>query len=337
MVVDSCLNHSGETAVALEYLTGLNVDIEKRVALVVVTHWHDDHIRGCAQIVRKASSAKFVCSAALKCEEFFTLVSWDKRTHLVDHLSGVTEFSEILDSLARRKKTRRYSGPDEWAQHGSRLYHRPTGTSPITVWALSPSASTCTEAMVSLAKLLPSHGPPRGRLPNPGPNELSAVLLVHTGAMQILLGSDLEVGKNEQRGWRAIIDSAIPELKSPSSVYKISHHGSENADTIEIWTQLLIDDPYAVLTPYARGVKPLPSEADIARLKGKTSHLFCTAWPPTKSPDTRISAVERTMREVTLSRRAIRKRPGLVRIRFPIGGGPNSIKCETFDGALHLR
>jgi hypothetical protein len=336
MIVDSCMNEAGDCAVALDYLRGLDVDVGKQVTLLVVTHWHDDHIRGFAQIVRAARSARFACSAALNCGEFFTLVSCNQRPPLVEQLSGVTEFSEILDSFARRKGQRNTSGPDAWAQHGNRLYHRARKESAVTVWALSPSAQTCTDAKISLARLMPGLGPPRGRLPNPGPNDLSTALLVHTANVHILLGSDLEAGKSEARGWRAIVNSSIPELNLPSSIYKVPHHGSVNADVDEVWTQLLIDDPLAVLTPYARGAKPLPSESDVVRLKRRTNNLFCTAWPPTKSPDTREAAVERTMREVALTRRAIRKRPGHVRFRFPLSGGPNNVSCELFDGACRL-
>lgn len=42
------------------------------------------------------------------------------------------------------------------------------------------------------------------------------------------------------------------------------------------------------------------------------------------------------MREVTLSRRAIRQRPGHVRLRVPLGGDAQSIRVELFDGALRL-
>lgn len=290
MIVDSCLNEARKNAVALDYLNQLDVDIETQVKLVVVTHWHDDHIRGSAQIVRSAKAARFVCSAALRCTEFFTLVCAGRKASLVEQMSGIAEFSDILVALDRRSDERNLAGPDEWAQEGTRLYYHPMKECPVTVWALSPSAQTITDAKIALARLLPSIGPCPGRLPNPGPNDISTAVLVHTGTTNFLLGSDLEVGNSSSRGWRRILNSGLPELSPPSSVYKIPHHGSENADLAEVWSGLLIADPFAAATPYARGVKPLPSESDVLRLKGRTGKLYITAWPPTKaSPNTSAS------------------------------------------------
>jgi glyoxylase-like metal-dependent hydrolase (beta-lactamase superfamily II) len=74
MIVDSCLNEQGTKPIALEYLESLGVDASKQVKLVLVTHWHDDHIRGVGDIVREASAARFACSAAVKTPAFFSLL-----------------------------------------------------------------------------------------------------------------------------------------------------------------------------------------------------------------------------------------------------------------------
>src|SRR5437870_3908933 len=69
MVVDSCWDAAADRAVALRYLEGIGVDIATDIVLVVITHWHDDHIQGAASIVRAAGSAEVVCSMALRNEE----------------------------------------------------------------------------------------------------------------------------------------------------------------------------------------------------------------------------------------------------------------------------
>ena len=46
MTVDSCLAADRSTPVAVEYLISLGVDIATQFKLIVVTHWHDDHIKG---------------------------------------------------------------------------------------------------------------------------------------------------------------------------------------------------------------------------------------------------------------------------------------------------
>jgi len=75
ILVDSCLEpYSGEPA-ALTYLTALGLGVESSVKLIVATHWHDDHVRGLAQILDKCKSANVVLSEALRVEEFLTLVA----------------------------------------------------------------------------------------------------------------------------------------------------------------------------------------------------------------------------------------------------------------------
>src|SRR4051812_4423421 len=76
IVVDSCVDRTvmpGEPA-ALGYLQSLRVDPAQAIRLVVVTHWHDDHIGGIGRVFEKASSAKLACSAALTSSEFLTLM-----------------------------------------------------------------------------------------------------------------------------------------------------------------------------------------------------------------------------------------------------------------------
>jgi glyoxylase-like metal-dependent hydrolase (beta-lactamase superfamily II) len=78
LLVDSSVNRDGNQPSALRYLSGLGVDISTQVMGVVVTHWHDDHVRGIGEIAEKCTSAKFYLSAALMCskdsKKFHTLV-----------------------------------------------------------------------------------------------------------------------------------------------------------------------------------------------------------------------------------------------------------------------
>ena len=49
-------------------------DPDQDVALIVATHWHDDHIRGIARLVELCTDARFYCASALCGEESLTLV-----------------------------------------------------------------------------------------------------------------------------------------------------------------------------------------------------------------------------------------------------------------------
>jgi beta-lactamase superfamily II metal-dependent hydrolase len=333
MIVDSCLNETGKRAAALDYLDGLNVDVSRQVRLVVVTHWHDDHIRGISQVVQAATSAQFTCSAALRCEEFFTLVAAHDDIKLVEHSSSVSEFHEVLEILRGRSRSRFAAGPDHWASHRMVLYQDTDGNC-VEVHALSPSAQTITDTKGRIAQLIPSVGNAIRRFPMFGCNDLSVVLHVKTTGPNLLLGADLERGLDEQRGWRAVIRSTQPSQNS-SNYYKVAHHGSSGADLDELWTQLLTGSPLAVLTPYARGRKPLPAPEDVERIKSRAGQAYCTAYPPTMRPPRR-RGVDRTMNEVARTRRATRKKPGHVRLRMPIRSESSNVAVELFNGALQL-
>ncbi len=334
MVVDSCKGSDGKRSVALEYLEGMGVDVEHQVKLIVVTHWHDDHIRGLAQLVRHAGSARFACSAALRCEEFFTLVAADREVTLVEHSSGISEFSDVLDVFSSQGNGKNATGPNHWAAEGSRLYSAPERG--VEVWALSPSSQTITDSKAAIAAMLPVPGEAIRRFYQPEPNALSVVIMVLAPGINLLLGADLERCADEKRGWHAVINSSV-NPKYPSHVYKVAHHGSSGADMDDIWTKLLVEQAYAVITPYARGATPLPSSDDVKRMRQHTENIYCTAWPATKSPPRRDSAVERTIKEMVRTHRAIRKQPGQIRARFPFNGRfPSSVSLELLDGAASL-
>src|SRR4051794_37763128 len=65
-VVDSCIDSATGSPAALDYLAAMNIDVSRMVKLVVVTHWHDDHMRGASTLVRRAETAQFVCSSVLR-------------------------------------------------------------------------------------------------------------------------------------------------------------------------------------------------------------------------------------------------------------------------------
>jgi hypothetical protein len=213
------------------------------------------------------------------------------------------------------------------------LLYTKNSTPQVKVHALSPSAQTVTDAMVSFARTLPSIGKGIQPFPCVTPNDQSVVLLVETQGVHLLLGGDLERGSNPQRGWQAVVNSTVrPKLLS--SGYKVAHHGADNGDLEEIWTHLNDKEPKALLTPYAGGKKPRPSDDDVTRIKGKTSHIYCTVWPPKQAPAGRV--VDRTMNDVARNRRMIPKRPGHIRLRVPLTGKANQIVVDLFNNAKKI-
>ena len=145
-----------------------------------------------------------------------------------------------------------------------------------------------------------------------GPNQLSVVLWLKVGFVNVLLGADLEHVSGATEGWRAIVSSAErPEGRA--RFFKVAHHGSENADCPETWTQLLHDGPVVIVTPYAPSLLPKPS--DIKRLCSKTPAVFLTSDPARYGLPRRDNAVEKTHREIAVVRRSLLGQMGHVQLR----------------------
>jgi hypothetical protein len=216
-----------------------------------------------------------------------------------------------------------------------RLFHRTLPTE-IAVWALSPSAQTVTDSHAEIARLIPAPGTPANPYPALTPNGQSIVLRVDAPGTSLLLGGDLEVGVDGDRGWRAVV--ALPHQgRVRGQAYKVAHHGSSNADHPDIWGRLLAPSPHAILTPYLRGVTPRPSPDDLKRLRSLAGSTHSTVWPLRLTPPARRGPAAATMKRVVRNRRALRPHPGHVRVRAPFNGGIADIVVTTYDGAGTIR
>lgn len=75
LVIDSCTEPGTSEPVALEYLRTIGADLQTQVRLFLVSHWHDDHIRGAAKLLREIQNPLFAASAACSQREFLQLVT----------------------------------------------------------------------------------------------------------------------------------------------------------------------------------------------------------------------------------------------------------------------
>lgn len=125
--------------------------------------------------------------------------------------------------------------------------------------------------MQAVGGLLPSVGQAETRIRSLSPNEVAVVLSVEVGDIMVLLGSYLE-----RRGWAKILqDNARPTGRA--SAFKLSHHGSASGDPPEVWQQMLDVAPTAVLTPWRRGNRTLPTSRDVQRVLTRTPNAYAAA------------------------------------------------------------
>ena len=303
LIVDSCVDEAGEPA-ALLYLKRIGVDVATAVRLIAVTHWHDDHIRGMAKLIRDCRQAEFVCPGAFREKEFLTLVAAFSDGAMMRQ-TGVQEMTDIISLLRQRRTTVQLATEN-------RLLLQRLG---CKLWALSPSDAATIAAMTHLAAQMPQSMQSKAAVAAPTPNHLSVALLAQFADSAILLGGDVLRFNDRNRGWLRIADLYAAYDHPVSNILKAPHHGSLGADCHEMWDRLLSPRPIAVLTPFLRGNVVLPSPTDVARICERTGEAYITATPHQTRPPRRSSAVEKTVADVLKNRRLRSPKFGRITLR----------------------
>jgi glyoxylase-like metal-dependent hydrolase (beta-lactamase superfamily II) len=75
IVIDSCVNTDDDRPAALTYLDRIGVNSAEHVRLIIVSHWHDDHIRGLSSLLKACTAARFCASSALNSAEFVAVLT----------------------------------------------------------------------------------------------------------------------------------------------------------------------------------------------------------------------------------------------------------------------
>ncbi|MFH1114699.1 MAG: MBL fold metallo-hydrolase [Pseudomonadota bacterium] len=339
VVVDSCAESGSDESTPLKYLDSLGINIKRQVKLVVITHWHDDHIRGISTVVRECHSATIAMSSAFRMKDFLEMVDSGSEAAMVTR-SGVDEFAAILGILEQRKGKRRRYNPPKMALRDRLLYRQQialqSGVADAAVWSLSPSDSATILAQREFAEKSPKKGHRPGWIPSGESNHSSVVLWVTIGDNKILLGADMERTGDESTGWSAILGgSGVVDGKA--DIFKVPHHGAESGDHPKVWSELLHRDPFAILTAFRNGKVLLPTQDDVRRINSRTCNAYITATPaPTgiKGPRQRVvrEALKRTTR--TLTRAQLPS--GHIRLRRHIDGPTGPWRRELFGNANPL-
>ena len=273
IIIDSAMPSNSQEPYALKYLKDIGVDIASQVIGVIITHWHDDHIRGISEIAEKCVSAQFYISAALtnanNHKQFLKLIldsSIQRRANItVGSISGVNEFSKLLKTLKDRNDVPNY------ADQGKLLLSGPN----FALFALSPHKEVFNQAIDSILSLIPSEGEVE-RIPAPKANQTSVVLWLRFGNnIRALLGADLEENK-EHKGWSLILSRKQDFIiDKKADLFKIPHHGSITGHHEDVWKQLLNDNPICLIAPFRRGIR-LPKKSDVNRITKFTNNLYIT-------------------------------------------------------------
>lgn len=306
IIVDSCVNPWTQKVAPLEYLETLNVDAEKCVAMVVVSHWHDDHIKGAHQICRMCENARFAFSNAMHQRDFFRFVNVVNQRPVYSYAGkSADEIMRILGALGERiEKSGEH--PHIWASSDKILYTDRLDVNGIEakMVALSPSDHAVTAALIEIAELIPRANTEIRVQSAINPNLFAIALWISIGEIRVLLGSDLEEGAHPRGAWSVIANSENKPA-GKADAFKVPHHGSQNAHCDQVYDKMLTDRHISVLTPFAHGNIILPKKSDVQRLKKqKCSAVYMACNASSKRTKTH-SAVEKTLNESTKSRKTL--------------------------------
>ena len=321
VIVDSCLDSDG-TPGALRHLENVGVDPARAVALIVATHWHDDHIRGISRLVDACPAAQFCCASALCRKEFLELVGALEGRHFSASGSGLRELHSTFSQLEEKKKVPIHAV-------ANRVIFREGN---CDIWSLSPSDKVFQHFLRSVGRLIPDQGENKTRIPSFSPNEVAVALWIDTGNFKLLLGADLE-----RRGWVAILGSQARPA-GQASVFKIPHHGSQNADEPAVWRTMLELNPAAILSPWHRGGRILPKQDDIERILATTPNAYASSAAPRSPRSGRNHAnrmVAKTLAESDTRFRPLTSRASSIQLRRTLSSG-TQWSVELFGDACHL-
>jgi hypothetical protein len=338
ILVDSCIEPKKDLPASLNYLNAIEVEVDKSVRLIVATHWHDDHIRGLALTLGRCENAEFWVPSALGSDAFLKLAHL-YHTFPMMNPSGIDEFSTVIQLLIRRRQRGVRFPKINLASLDKLLFSDNISFAdravPARVYSLSPSDSASLQARLALADLIPREGSPKNRILPLTPNHTSVVLWIEVGVHKLLMGADLQLSPDPYAGWSVILSDSQAR-QGRAQVFKVPHHGSANAHHPQVWTEMLITEPYALLAPFRRGQKSLPSGSDAKRINGLTPNAYATGRPTTKRVKWRNRVVRDTLARATSELNRVHQKWGHVRMRKKINSKAPNWRVELFGDAYRL-
>lgn len=331
-LIDSCVDDADPTAATLRYFNDIGV-APASVFAIIVSHWDDDHCKGMSQVVRSCSNAELAMSGAFVAKDFLAYVAAYKSPLTAGARSGVKEIKETVEELRKSSRTkikqtgdsRRLFGPGSISvSHGQN----------IEIWSLAPSDFEYSNFMMWVASQMPAIGETRRVATKRIRNDLSTVIHLTVGEDVIIFGGDLEEEGRSETGWSAVVAST-GRPTSKAQLFKVSHHGSATGEHPSIWSDLLTQEPIAVIAPFRNGGVSLPHPDDVTRTLGHTPNAFATTTLRQTANPPIDRTVEKTIKDVTKRYSTIKPKPGMVRARKTIGTA-QAWNIEMFGDAAPL-
>ena len=344
LLVDSCKDSRTDQPASIKYLRQLGIPLDSGVKMILITHWHDDHVAGISEIVRACPSATIVASAAWRTDELTELMGYF-RFHSYSGNSGIEEMREILDILEERKKRRVRLNVMNVAGENTILLRETMmiDGSPVSVdfSALSPSSNEVSYANLAFSKLIPVPGKREKRIATPKHNYTSVAMWCRIGTHRLLLGADVETRADPKTGWTNILDDSqvldrdlAKKLLRTCPIFKVAHHGSKTGHDQRVWNEVLTGEPLVVMTPWNNAGQYLPTTEDLKRLSRLTPHAYITAPPARRRTKFKPSVVREILNDLTEDTHIVEPSVGHIRLRCDIKQPFVDWDIALFDSAI---
>lgn len=265
LLVDSCFDSAKRKPASLDYLERIGVPFDC-VEVIVATHWHDDHVKGLAEIVRSCKKATLQVSSVFNDREALAfLAAYGGRTAAA-HTRGAKELHAAISC----------SNDAAYASQRTIVWEDTVQNRKMRAVAFSPTPQAVQQFVARVSSFLPGNPDPINHAPELKPNLETVVISIDLGQDGILLGSDLE--DHGDHGWSAVVGNEWCLTKNQkASAYKVSHHGSVTGDNPKIWGDLLLKNPMCVVTPFINGSVRLPKANDRLRIAKNSDEAYISS------------------------------------------------------------
>jgi beta-lactamase superfamily II metal-dependent hydrolase len=271
MVVDCFINPNTDEPAAISYLKSIGQKPENVIKTIIITHFHEDHVRGMKDLISLSNPNAKVCMPdALTTKEALNYYTTLDILNGYDELSKVRELCSIFEYMMSQKRFVIKLNQDKLIFENEN--HVVTALSPSDYDSQAAAQQFIAEVSKS-GKAIPLSASKHT------PNHFCIAINVENKNTKksILLGGDLEICTNPSAGWNAAISSIKAPKKDSIQMFKVPHHGSETAYHQDTWDNYVEKDAIAMITTF--GSCKLPRLEYVEQFKKYTQHVLCATKP----------------------------------------------------------
>ncbi|MEX0977371.1 MAG: hypothetical protein WDZ48_00870 [Pirellulales bacterium] len=251
----------------------------RKVAFFAITHPHADHLMGSADLVEEYGPEEFWVFLPFpqgQVIKWFNLLCELRTADAIEVAMNLPSGTTALEILRLNRRFNELRQRNARARYLVRSNSFTMCTGSVRVSMLTPTHTAAYDYCSKLAL-----AEQRINLNNIGlgeivdsidHNAISGGVLVEFGETRVLLMADAE-----HQLWEQLLADEDAILDRRVHLIKVAHHGSENGYCRQLYER--IADPrstIAVVTPFDKGVKKLPTSIGISSIRPHVNAIYCT-------------------------------------------------------------